>query len=116
MATENNTEEKLNIDLPPPSPKQDSNKNNNNNNEHDFKAKIEHHNVLTDIVKFMDKQPKNIHIYVKNIIQKTEPHLLNDSASGININISKLKPETFTAIKEYMNYIKTQNKVLNTDR
>jgi len=105
METENNVEEKLNT-----SPNQDS------NNEDDFKAKIEHHNVLTDIVKFMDKQPKNIHIYVKNIIQKAEPHLLNDSASGINVNISKLKPETFTAIKEYMNYIKTQNKVLNTDR
>jgi len=60
----------------------------------------------------MDKQPKNIHIHVKNIIQINDSHLLNDSTSGINVNISELSTESFNQIMEYIAHLKTQNDIL----
>lgn len=81
-----------------------------------FKDKMAHFNKLSDITKFMDKQPKNIHIYVKDIIQKYDPHLLNDSNSGINVNISELSTESFNQIQEYMAHIKDQNNLLTKDQ
>jgi len=77
-----------------------------------FKDKMDHFNKLTSITKFMDKQPKNIHIHVKNIIQINDSHLLNDSTSGINVNISELSTESFNQIMEYIAHLKTQNDIL----
>jgi hypothetical protein len=81
-----------------------------------FKDKMAHFNKLTSITKFMDKQPKNIHIHVKNIIQTNDAHLLNDSTSGINVNISELSTESFDQILEYMAHIKSQNDILTQDQ
>ena len=84
--------------------------------ETNFKDKMAHFNKLTSITKFMDKQPKNIHIHVKNIIQQNDAHLLNDSTSGINVNISELSTESFDQIMEYMTHIKSQNDILTKDQ
>ena len=81
----------------------------------DFKQRIAHFNKLTDMTKFISKQPKNIHIHIKNLIQTNEPHLLNDSNSGININISELTMSTFDLIQEYITHIKGQNTILENE-
>ncbi|MDA9072472.1 hypothetical protein N9K75_01210 [bacterium] len=80
----------------------------------EFNEKIAHFNKLTDMMKFIDKQPKNIHIHIKNIIQTIDPHLLNDSSSGINVNISELSSKSFHQIQEYINHVKEQNIILDS--
>lgn len=81
----------------------------------EFKKKLEHFNRLTEITKFLNKQPKNIHIHVKNIIQSHEPHLINDSNSGINVNISELTQSTFQLIDDYITHVKHQNEILEAE-
>ena len=81
----------------------------------EFKLRLAHFNQLTDMTKFISKQPKKIHIHIKNIIQTNEPHLLNDSNSGINVNISELSMTTFNLIQEYITHIKGQNIILENE-
>lgn len=85
-------------------------------NEDTFKNNIAHFNRLTRITKFMERQPKNIHIHVKNIIQEAEPIQLNDSSLGVNVNISNIREETLVQIEEYIELVKEQNKVLEGER
>jgi len=79
----------------------------------EFKIKVEHYNKLLNMVKFIDKQHKNIHIYIKNIIQTNDPQLINDTNAGININISELSTTSFDKIQKYIEHIKNQNIILD---
>jgi len=69
---------------------------------------------LESIKQYVEQMNKNHHIEILKILQ-TDPSIkLNENKSGIYINLSCLCEETFSKIEEYLNYIKDQEKSLNS--
>jgi hypothetical protein len=69
---------------------------------------------LESMKMYIEGMNKNHHIEILKILQQDPSIKLNENKSGIYINLSCLNPATFSKIEEYLNYIRDQERSLDS--
>ena len=67
---------------------------------------------LEDVKNTIESFNKNHQIEILRIIQQCSASIINENKNGIYINMTFLKPDTITHIKEYIAYVQDQEKML----
>lgn len=65
------------------------------------------------IIKKIAELDKKSHIIIGSIFQKYPSIKLNENKSGIMINSNTITNDAWKEVNEYLNYIMTQNQILN---
>ena len=67
-------------------------------------------NIIKDAI---DKMVKINQVEILRILKKNPKINLNENNYGVHVNLSDLPPSTIQEIKNYINYVNTQEKNLN---
>jgi predicted methyltransferase len=67
---------------------------------------------LDDVKKTIEAFNKSHQIEILRIIQQCSASIINENKNGIYINMTFLSPETIENIKQYIDYVQDQEKML----
>jgi septum formation inhibitor-activating ATPase MinD len=82
----------------------------NDNDNNNFKISILELNSIRDSIESMSKFNQ---IEVLKILSSNKEVILNENKYGIHINLSDLKEEVIENLKNFINYVNTQEQTLN---
>ena len=70
---------------------------------------------LTQLRDYIEKMTKFNQIEVLRILNNHDDVTINENRYGIHVNLTELNPEVVTKLISFVNYVNTQEKVLNQD-
>jgi|TARA_B110000114_G_scaffold35751_1_gene37171 hypothetical protein len=82
-------------------------------NEYSNQTSLHNNTSLVNMVETIENMNKFNQLKILKILMKDNTTVVNENQNGIHVNMSDLKDHVIKELNEFVNYVKTQEKVLD---